>query len=174
MTPSPDTVRAFVAAALVLLFVPHTRAQIDQRGFLSATSTGTTTSNYYFARPNELTIIVNVMGFIQRPGRYEISSTIDLVNLISLAGGPTPEGTLKNVKITRIVNTGARIERKEIHLNLDDLSSINSVELVLQPGDIIEIDKSGWAGFRDALNIALPIVSLTVSVVTLIYVTRRN
>lgn len=166
------TVFLFLLAALLLL-PSFSAAQIDQRGFLSATSTGTTTSNYYFARPNELTIIVNVMGFVQRPGRYEISNTIDLMNLISLAGGPSPEGTLKSTKITRIVNTGSKIERKEIRMNLDELSSINTVDLVLEPGDIIEVERSGWAGFRDVLNIALPIISVTTSIITLIYVTRR-
>lgn len=174
MTPSPGFMRATALFTLVLFWTASAHAQIDQRGLLSATSTGTTTSNYYFARPNELTIIVNVMGFIQRPGRYEISSTIDLMNLISLAGGPTSEGSLKNVKITRIVNTGAKMERKEVRLNLDDVTAINPVELVLQPGDIIEVDRSGWAGFRDVLGVALPIVSLAISVATLILITNRN
>ena len=70
------------------------RAQLDQlgqSGLLSATSVQQTTSNFYFAKPNELTIIVNVIGFVQKPGRYEISKSIDLVNLIALAGGAVPD-----------------------------------------------------------------------------------
>ena len=39
----------------------------------SATSEKMTYTNYYFARPNDLTIIVNVVGFVQRSGCYEIA-----------------------------------------------------------------------------------------------------
>jgi hypothetical protein len=31
--------------------------------------TSTSATNYYFAKPNELTLIVSVVGFVQRPGR---------------------------------------------------------------------------------------------------------
>ncbi|MBP1648984.1 MAG: hypothetical protein H6Q30_2429, partial [Bacteroidetes bacterium] len=76
---------------------------LGQSGLLSATSVQLTTSNYYFAKPNELTIVVNVIGNVTRPGRYEISKSIDLVNLIALAGGATVDGTLSEIKITRLL-----------------------------------------------------------------------
>jgi len=147
-------------------------AQFDQSALLSATSVNTTTSNYYFAKPNELTIIVNVMGFVQKPGRYEISSTIDLMNLLSLAGGPTPDGGLNDVKITRIVNAGSTLERKEFRLNLENLPKVSSSELVLHPGDIIEVERTGWSKFRDVFGIVLSAAVLTSTVVTIINLTR--
>ena len=85
--------------------VPHRRKGAGQSQFFSlATSVGTTSPNFYFARPNDLTIIVNVIGFVERPGRYKIASSIDLINLISLAGGPTPKASLS--KVTVIHNDG--------------------------------------------------------------------
>ena len=89
-------------AGLFLLCLTVVHAQENQSSLLSATSEKTTSTNYYYARPNDLTLIVNVMGFVQRPGRYEIASSIDLMNLISLAGGPTTDGSLSKVKIIRI------------------------------------------------------------------------
>lgn len=149
------------------------RAQIDPSSFLSATSVNTTTSNYYFAKPNELTIVVNVMGFVQRPGRYEVSSSIDLVNLLSLAGGPGPDGTLGSVKITRLVNTANRVERKVIRLDLDDLPSVNNENLVLHPGDLVEVERSGWATVRDIFTVIGYAAVLTTTIVTVLNYTQR-
>jgi hypothetical protein len=154
-------------------FSPKAFSQIDQSSLLSATSVSTTTSNFYFAKPNELTIIVNVLGFVQRPGRYEISSTIDLVNLLSLAGGPTPDGSLSGVKVTRLVNTGGRLERKEIRMDLDQLTKVSSAELVLQPGDIIEIERTGWSTFRDVFSVVISAAVLTSAVASVITLTRN-
>jgi len=162
-----------VVVVLALLLSTQGFSQIDQSSLLSATSVGTTTSNYYFARSNELTIMVNVMGFVQRPGRYEISNTIDLINLLSLAGGPTPDGSLSDVKITRLVNTGSRYERKQFRLDLGELPKVSSAELVLQPGDIIEVERTGWSNFRDTFTLAVSVVALTSTVVSIIAITRK-
>jgi protein involved in polysaccharide export with SLBB domain len=140
---------------------------------LSATSVATSTSNYYFAKPNELTIIVNIVGFVQKPGRYEISNSIDLMNLIALAGGPMPDGSLNDVKITRVVKAAeSRYSKKEIVLNLEHLSSVNPAELVLQPGDFIHVDKTGWSIFRDVFGVAVSAAILTTAVVQVINLTK--
>jgi protein involved in polysaccharide export with SLBB domain len=150
-------------------------SQVDQSSLLSATSIATTTSNYYFAKPNELTIIVNIMGFVQRPGRYEISSTIDLVNLLALAGGPQPDGSLNDVKISRLVKVSEnRFERKELRINLENLAKTSSAELVLQPGDVIEIERTGWANFRDVFSVVISAAVLTSAVASVISLTRST
>ena len=142
-------------------------AQTNTAGMVSATSMERTTSNYYFAKPNELTIIVNVLGYVQRPGRYEISSSIDLVNLMSLAGGATPDGTLSDVKITRVSEIDGRVRMREIHLNLDEVAKLTPNELRLLPGDVIQIDRNGWAGFKDVFTV---IVGAAVIVTAISYV----
>ena len=70
---------------LVLLLASSAFGQVDQTSFVSASSLNLTTTNYYFAKPNELTIVVSVVGNVSKPGRYEISKSIDLINLIALA-----------------------------------------------------------------------------------------
>lgn len=162
--------------ALGLLAVGSTDrayAQLDPTSFLSATTGNTTVSNYFYAKPNELTIVVNVMGFVQRPGRYEISSSIDLINLLSLAGGPVPDGTLGDVKITRLVTNTERIDREEIFINLDRLSRVSSEQLVLHPGDVIEVGRSGWATVRDIFTVVGYAAVLTTTIVTVLNYTRR-
>ena len=146
-------------------------AQVDQSHFLSATSVGTSSTNYYFARPNELTIIVNVLGFVARPGRYEISNSIDLMNLLALAGGPTADGALDDIKITRLVKTDSGFERKEMRVNLDELPEVDAADLVLHPGDVIQVDRTGWATFRDVIGVvttAAIIASAVINVANLV------
>lgn len=161
---------------LALLMIPVALAtgwsQIEPSGFLS-TATGSTTSNYYYAKPNELTIVVNVMGFVSRPGRYEISSSIDLVNLLSLAGGPVPDGTLGDVKITRLETVDGRVQRKEIRINLDQLTRVTNEDLVLHPGDLVEVGRSSWATVREIFTVVGYAAVLTTTIVTVLnYVNR--
>jgi protein involved in polysaccharide export with SLBB domain len=141
-------------------------AQLNQGSMTSPT-------NYYFAKPNELTLIVSVVGFVQRPGRYEISSTVDLVNLMALAGGPTPDGAMNDVKLTRLTETGGQIRTREIHLNLEEISKITSNELKLQPGDIIQVDRTGWSSFRDTFTVIVGVAVVTSAVAQVMYATKH-
>lgn len=123
-----------------------------------------TTTNYYYARPNDLTIIVNVVGFVQRPGRYEIASTIDLINLLSLAGGPTPDGTLGDITITRIFAEKDRVHRKEIALDLEDVEEVRPEDLLLSPGDMITVSRSSWSTVRDVFGVVGYVAILTTAI----------
>ncbi len=160
-----NTRRGWLFFLSLFVFAPGF-AQLNQGGVTSAT-------NFYFARPNELTIIVNVVGFVQRPGRYEIASTIDLISLMALAGGATADGAMNDVKLTRVVDAEGRIRMREIHLNLDEMAKLTSSELKLQPGDIIQVDKTGWSSFRDTFTVVVGAAIITGAVAQVIYATRR-
>ncbi|HLP15724.1 MAG TPA: SLBB domain-containing protein [Bacteroidota bacterium] len=167
---------SFVLAAVIALlslYSPTASAQIGLGSLLSATSDRVTSTNYYFARPNDLTIIVNVVGFVQRPGRYEIASTIDLINLISLAGGPMPDGALNKVTITRIVKTGEQTTWKNIHVDLEDLRAVKSSDLLLEPGDVIAMDRTAWSAFRDGFSVVVSGAIIATAVSQVIIATRR-
>jgi hypothetical protein len=162
---------AVTAAALSLLY-STADAQIGLGSLLSATSDRVTSTNYYFARPNDLTIIVNVVGFVQRPGRYEIASTIDLINLISLAGGPMPDGALNKVTITRIVKNGDRTTWKDIHVDLEDLKAVKASDLLLEPGDVVAMDRTSWSAFRDAFGVVVSGAIIASAISQVIIATR--
>jgi hypothetical protein len=148
-------------------------SQMNVGSLLSATSDKITSTNYYFARPNDLTIIVNVVGFVQRPGRYEIASSIDLVNLLSLAGGPTSDGALNKVKITRIIKEGEKVSRKELRYDLEDLTALRSEDLGLMPGDVISMDRTTWSQFRDGFSVVVSGAIIATAISQVIIATRR-
>jgi protein involved in polysaccharide export with SLBB domain len=163
----------FLQLCLSLLVCSTALAQMNQGSMLSATSMERTTSNYFFAKPNELTIIVNVVGFVQRPGRYEISNSIDLINLMALAGGGTADGALNDVKITRLTEIDGRLRMKELHVDLEEIAKLPSAEMRLFPGDIIQVEKSGWASFRDTFTVVVGAAIITTAVSQVIIATKR-
>jgi len=182
-------------AGLLMSSLTAVLAQDIQSSLLSATSDRTTNTNYFFARPNDITIIVNVMGFVQRPGRYEIGSSIDLMNVIALAGGPTTDGSLSKVVIIRIVKDGektvrqdvqpdlktlssflkeeAKLTREEIRLDLENLSTVRPEDLQMQPGDIVVLERTAWSSVRDAFGVVVSAAVITSAIAQVIWATRR-
>lgn len=167
------TVRVISLLIFIAAVLSPVDAQVNTGTLLSASSEKVTTTNYYFARPNDLTIIVNVMGFVQRPGRYEIASSIDLVNLLSLTGGPMPDGDLDNVKISRMVKEGDVNTYKEMYFNLQDLSALGEQNLALYPGDIVTVDRTTWASVRDMFGVVVSAAIITTAITQIITVTRN-
>jgi hypothetical protein len=123
----------FMLAFVMVASVAQTRAQ--------GTSDRGATTNFRFAETNELTITVSVLGAVRIPGRYEISRSIDLLNLLSLAGGPAENGDLTDVTILRQVKTTTGTERREIKLNLEDLNELSEGYLSLQQDDFIFVGR---------------------------------
>jgi protein involved in polysaccharide export with SLBB domain len=177
---------AFAGCLMVSLTAAHAQ---------TATSEKPTNTNYYFARPNEITIIVKVVGFVQKPGRYEIASSIDLLDLIALAGGPTADGSLSKVKITRIIKDAKRLVRPDLQsdqknrsvflaertnllcqqfdLDLEDLPTLRPEDLQLIPGDIISVDRTGWSTVKDVFGVIVPAAIITTAVAEVIIATKR-
>ena len=156
----------FLLISLSLFVFAPGFAQLNQGSVPSGT-------NYFFAKTNELTMIVSVFGFVQRPGRYEIASTIDMVNLMALAGGPTADGNMSDVKLTRMVEIDGQVRTRELHLNLQEISKLTAYDLKLQPGDIIQVDRTGWSTFRDTFTVVVGVAVITSAVAQVMYATKR-
>ena len=139
----------------------------------TAQGSSTSATNYYFAKQNELTLTVSVVGFVQRPGRYEISSSVDLVNLMALAGGATPDGAMNDVKLTRMTEVEGQLRTREYHMNLEEISKITANELRLQPGDIIQVDRTGWSSFRDTFTVVVGAAIITGAVAQVLYAAKK-
>jgi len=165
----PSTLSLFLACFSVCTF--FARAQTMQSGLISV-APGSSVANYYYARPGDLTIVVNIWGFVQKPGRYEVSSTTDLVQLIALAGGPAEYADMSAVRITRLPETGGDQKKRQLTVNLEDLTRLTDQELVLKPGDTIVVDSSGWFTFRDVLSGVTGVAVLVVAVVQIINLTK--
>ena len=83
-------------------------------------------------------IQVFVVGQARRPGSYTIGSLSTLLNALFASGGPTPEGSLRDIQVRR----GSEVVT---HFDLYDLllRGDKSKDVALQPGDVIFIPTVG-------------------------------
>jgi protein involved in polysaccharide export with SLBB domain len=139
--------------ALFLVFASASFAQNSNSNLSSATPNAQAGSYYYVARPNEMTMQVNVWGFVYHPGRYEVATTVDLIQLLSFAGGPTNDADIEDVRLTRVVRRDGIISTKEIRFNLKKLDRTEEAKLMLQPGDTIIIEHTAWVTWREVVSV---------------------
>jgi len=80
---------------------------------------------------------VFILGEIKSPGGYLYKDGLKLFELISQAGGLTKYAGTRNIKIYR----GEKKEQKVIIANLDEIIADPSKDILLLPGDIVEVPK---------------------------------
>jgi protein involved in polysaccharide export with SLBB domain len=84
------------------------------------------------------TIQVYIVGEIELPGSYPVSSLATVVNALSAAGGPTKNGSLRTVKLTRKGSPTEEIDLYDMFLSGD-----RSKDVRLQNGDTIFVPVIG-------------------------------
>lgn len=166
--------RTLIIAAMlfVLAFPGQMLAQMDSN--IGVSKSGASSAAYYFiSKPGEITMSINLWGSVRNPGRYEVPISTDIVQLISYAGGPTPEADLGTVKIARVVRGVDAIRTVEFDVSLKRLDKLDEKARRLEPGDTIFID-SITISFREAFDIATTtaLIAATIANVILAYKDR--
>ncbi len=87
---------------------------------------------------NTRTIKVNVMGEVVAPGTYTLSSFSSAFHALYAAGGITPIGSLRNIRVFRNGKVAATIDMYEYLMKGN-----NMVDITLRDGDIVMIDPNG-------------------------------
>ena len=110
-------------------------------------------TDYYTPGEQErdLMIIVHVWGEVNQPGKFIVRDGINLVEILSEAGGPTRYANLKNVYIA---HKGDQTEHIEIY-NLEKYIEKEKMDIPsLLPGDVIVVK-------RNAMGLGLELGQLT-------------
>ncbi len=161
----------FAGIALLLLLasaVGSAQGQLDQmQGLLPEGRI----SNYRFASPGELTITVGLVGAVRPPGRYEVSRSVDLLDLLALAGGWTEFADLSEVSINRIVAGSDKGVRQTVVFDLSDFKELQRTTLALQSGDYVFIGTSRGITTSEIISY---VTAVAVLVTTYITITNRN
>ena len=84
------------------------------------------------------TVRVYVVGYVQRPGAYDISSLSTPLNALYAAGGPTASGSMRVVKHYRGTTL---ISQQDLYDLL--ISGVRSAIEHLEPGDTIMVPPAG-------------------------------
>ncbi|CUS89692.1 polysaccharide export outer membrane protein [Candidatus Kryptobacter tengchongensis] len=156
---------------LSLIFVTTSFSQLFESPRIV---TGGGSSAYYFVgKTGELTITVNLWGFVRNPGRYEVPSSTDLVQLISYGGGPLKEAKLKDVKIVRSVREDTTIVEKVIKVNVEKIIEDGEPSPLLLPGDTVVVPGGSIDVIKDILAILRDIGLAAGGIAAIISVFRR-
>jgi hypothetical protein len=157
---------------LLLFFASISFAQLFESGTRIVTGGGS--SAYYFVgKTGESTITVNLWGFVRNPGRYEVPSSTDLVQLISYGGGPLKEAKLKDVKIIRNVREDSTIVEKVIKVNVEKIIEDGEPSPILLPGDTVVVPGGSIDVIKDILAILRDIGLAAGGIAAIINVLRR-
>lgn len=160
-----------LVSVIACLFVVS--AQTTESGMGSILPSASAASYYYVAKPGELTMQVNIWGDVQKPGRYEVASTTDLIQLLSYAGGPTREAKLNEIRLSRFVKGDIGLQKQQFTVNLEDFYKTDDSKLVLQPGDAIYVDYVTRLNLRDVFTVVTTAALVTAAIAQVIYAARR-
>ncbi len=149
-----------------------THAQSPNSNISSGIPNAQAGAYYYVARPNEMTMQVNIWGYVVQPGRYEVSTGTDLIQLLSYAGGPTNDADIENVKVIRVIRRDGQIATRELKFNMRKLDRMDEAKLELQPGDTIYMDHTSWVTWRDVVSVVTTAAIVTAAVAQILNYSR--
>lgn len=133
----------------------------------------TNTQGGYFdySEPLSINIKVSVWGFVKYPGRYFVPINTTVTDLLSLAGGPTDDAHLEDLRIYRVLKDGTN----ELHtFSYNDLLWSDSLEFSqrqipnLIASDVLVIPGSPRLYFKDWASLTLSVISVLISLSILI------
>ncbi len=138
--------RIFFVILLCLFSVPYALSQ-------GSISTGNA-SFFKITKQGEYSITVNLWGYVRVPGRYEIPSDCDIIQLISFAGGPSNHADLENIKLYRIrPDSGFSTKQDLTIINLEDILKSKNRPMLLQHNDTIILDPTSYPFWMDVLAV---------------------
>jgi polysaccharide biosynthesis/export protein len=164
----------FAATLAALSFIaPSTaRAQFDGGGGSSSsggTTTGSGGSVYSYTEEGGLNINVNIWGFVASPGKYKVASSTTLIQLISMAGGPTDRARLSDIRILHDLTVDSTIVEPVNVFNLEEYTrtadtSLNPTlienDTIIVPGDALNVFREILAVFRDIALVVGTVIGL--------------
>ena len=92
---------------------------------------------YIASDDGTLMMYVNIWGHVKTPGTYLVYEGIDLLTLISLAGGPQSGANLNNIEIIHDNSTSPVTK-----INLNKYINSDKTAIIIKPHDTIYIKES--------------------------------
>lgn len=100
---------------------------------------------------------INVLGEVQRPGIYAVDATVSVADAVSMAGGATPTGDLRRIRIIR----GGQVLRDRVGA----AETLGAVDV--RSGDHILVDRRSWFE-RNSTFVVSTVLSVTSIIIALV------
>ncbi len=96
---------------------------------------------FFYAKPFEVTMTVNLWGEVPQQGVYVISTSTDIIQLLSYAGGPRDRSNLEDVLVYR--SSGKKDVKGRVlkNVNVREILEGKSDPFPLVPGDMIVVKR---------------------------------
>ncbi len=163
--------------ALTLFFMVaagvHALAQVSTQTELGTSKQASQSMPGYFfyAKPFEVTMTINLWGEVPQQGVYIIPTNTDIVQLISFAGGPKERSNLEEVLVYRASPKKEQKERILLKVNVRDILEGKASTLPLAPGDMIVVKRLSesltWDQVLTIVNAGVSLAILGISIYNL-------
>jgi len=125
---------------------------------------------YDYSDPDAINIKVLVWGYVEFPGHYIIPSKSSVNDLLALAGGPTTDANIEDLRLFRINDD---LTQSMIKFDYNDLlwneKLTREIQIpVLKAGDILLVPGEPRWFLKDYLGITLSLVSTLASIAVLL------
>jgi len=97
---------------------------------------------FFYAKPFEVTMTVNLWGEVPQQGVYVVSTNTDIIQLLSYAGGPRDRSNLEEVLVYRTPGKKDVKGRILKNVNVRDILEGKSEPFPLAPGDMIVVKRT--------------------------------
>ncbi len=132
---------------------------------------------YDYSDPAGINIKVKVWGYVEFPGEYVVPAGTGVNDLLALAGGPTQDARLGQLRIFRInpdsTQTMIKFNYNDLLWNDEGLSKPLKIPHI-KAGDILLVPGEPRFFFKDYFTIALSIVSTLSSIAVLLITLFRK
>ncbi len=173
---------AFGVVAVVLLFSQPKKLLAQTFGGANiplqsqtANQTLNLPSVYYYGQGQGVQIDVNLWGEVKQTGKMIVPYTTDIISLISLAGGPTPNAKLDDVRIIRYAMQDTTVVEKIIRINVEKFveTGEQSYFPVLLRGDTVIVPGGALSALQSFVSV-LQIITAVLQAVFLYVLINRN
>jgi|GEM_PF-257532 len=156
-----------------LFFSTISFSQVKDYELGSRATNRTNTQGGYFdySEPLGINIKVSVWGFVKYPGRYFVPINTTVTDLLSLAGGPTDDAHMEDLRLYRVNEDGSD---KLLTFSYNDLLWGEGLEVNerkvpnLTASDVLVVPGSQRLYFKDWASLALSVISVLISLTILI------
>jgi polysaccharide export outer membrane protein len=113
--------------------------------------------------------VAYVVGDVARPGAYSVGSGMDLMKVVSLAGGTLPNADLEGVEI--IARAGDGMGTSVATVDLRRYFEGGQAEFLVRPGDVIRVPARGRSIAGEIFSATTGVAALSQSVLNSLLVT---
>jgi len=101
---------------------------------------------------DQLLMHVNVWGYVQKPGQYLVPANTNLVSLISFAGGPLEDASLRRVQVIRATADDGQPAVLNVDIEAYLKRGDPALLPILRPGDTVIVRAGRMYGVRKVLD----------------------